>query len=73
MRTLSHVIRMSHRSILKVDVVRLEVGVAEERLERCACGTCPDQGGVEGGCDEEHGGLGVVHACVNELVVPDVD
>ena len=73
MRTQPHVIRMSHRSVLKVDVVRLEVGVSEERLQRCACGACPDQGGVEGGRDEEHGGLGVVHACVDELVVPDVD
>ncbi len=67
-----HIIHMTDRSVLEVDVVRLEVDVAEERLEGRARRPGADEGGIEGGRDEEHGGLGVVHACLDELVVPDV-
>ena len=63
---------MTRSSVLEVDVVRLEVDVAEEGLEGRACWPGADERGVEGGRDEEDGGLRVVHACLDELVVPDV-
>ena len=62
---------MAHRPVLKVDVVGFEIDVAEKRLQRGAVRARTDEGRVEGGCDEEDGGLGVVHAGLDEDVVPD--
>ena len=60
------------RSVLEVDVVRLEVDVSEQRLEGCAGWPGTYQGRVEGRRHEEDCRLGVIHACLNELVVPDM-
>lgn len=71
----THVTRLSigtDRAILEVDVVCLEVHVPEERLQRGSRRAGPDQRGVEGGRDEEDGGLGVVHPVIDELIIPDV-
>ena len=68
----TYIICVTRSSVLEVDVVRLEVDVAEEGLEGRACWPGADERGVEGGRDEEDGGLRVVHACLDELVVPDV-
>ena len=63
---------MSHRSVLKIDVIRFEVDVTEQRLKRGAGRASPDQGRIEGRRDQEDGRLCVVHAIHDELVIPYV-
>lgn len=63
---------ISYRTVLKREIVRFEVDIPDQRLERRARGTRADQRRVERGRDEQHGRLRVVHPRLHIRVVPDV-
>jgi hypothetical protein len=65
----------THCAVLDREVVRLEVDVSEDGLERRAGRAGADERGGEVGRDGEHGRLRVVKARLfaDVLIVPDVD
>ena len=61
------------RSVLEVDVVRLEVDISKQGLQGSPRRSRTDQGCVERRRYKQDGGLGVVDSVLDEGVVPDVN
>lgn len=60
------------RSVLEVNIVCLEIDITEEWLQRRTGRPSSYQGCIERRRDEQNSGLGIVHAGLYKLVVPDV-
>jgi hypothetical protein len=69
----THIVSMTHRTILKVNVVCLEVSVAKEWLKWSASWSGSNERRVERRRDGEHGRLGVVYAILDKHIVPYLD